>query len=358
MKALIAMSGGVDSSVAAKLMLDAGYECVGCTMKLYDNGTAGVPEKNCCSLTDVEDAKSVCRKLGIEHHTFNFEEEFRDKVIGKFISAYENGETPNPCIDCNRYLKFGALWLRAQELGCDAVVTGHYARIERRGGRYRLLKSSDGTKDQSYVLYNLSQELLRHVIFPLGSTDKAETRRIAAEAGFVNAHKRESQDICFVPDGDYASAIERLGGIVSRPGDYIDGSGRILGRHKGVIHYTIGQHKHLGIVQNTPLYVSGIDVKNNTVRLGEEKELFSEECRLRDVNWISGTVPETPIRCGVKARYRQTEQPAAVIPEGNSAAVIRFDVPQRALTPGQSAVFYDGDEVIGGGIITRSADGE
>ena len=357
MKALIAMSGGVDSSVAAKLMADAGYECVGCTMKLYDNADAGLPkEGTCCALTDSEDARSVCYRLGIDHHTVSFEADFRDKVIGDFISAYERGETPNPCIECNRHLKFERLRKLAAMLGCGYIATGHYARISCENGEYRLMKAADERKDQSYVLYNLKQETLSHVIFPLGDLTKSDVRTIADEAGLVTAHKRESQDICFVPDGDYAAAIERLGGIKSEPGDYIDKNGHILGRHKGVIHYTIGQHKRLGIVQSSPLYVTGIDPKENTVTLGDESDLFSDTCRVRDVNWISGKPPAGAFRCSVKSRYRQTEQPAAVEPLSDGGAAVRFDSPQRALTPGQSAVFYDGMTVIGGGKITKGAE--
>lgn len=354
MKALIAMSGGVDSSVAARLMIDKGYECVGCTMKLYENEDAGLgKDGGCCSLSDTEDARLVCWKLGIDHYTMDFGDEFREKVIGDFIDSYRRGETPNPCIECNRHLKFDKLIRRAELLGCGVIATGHYARIERGGGRYRLLKAADKTKDQSYVLYTMTQELLSRTVFPLGGISKTETRRIAEEAGLITARKRDSQDICFVPDGDYASAIERLTGIKSPPGDYIGKDGKVLGRHKGVIHYTIGQHKGLGIVQDVPLYVTAIDPSANTVMLGESGELFSDTCRVRDVNWIAGTPPASAIRCGVKARYRQPEQPAEVEPLPDGGAVIRFDTPQRALTPGQSAVFYDGDEVIGGGKITR-----
>ena len=244
MKILIAMSGGVDSSVAAKLLADAGNDCVGCTMKLYTNEDAGISRsRTCCSLDDVEDARSVAARLKMPYYVFNFSEDFREKVIEKFVRSYEAGLTPNPCIDCNRYMKFAKLFDRAKVLGCDHIATGHYARIERAGESYVLKKALDASKDQSYVLYDMTQEQLAHTLFPLGSLHKHETRALAEAAGFLNAEKPDSQDICFVPDGDYARVIELHTGKKAAPGDFVDPSGRVLGQHGGLIRYTIGQHR-------------------------------------------------------------------------------------------------------------------
>ena len=246
-KALIAMSGGVDSSVAAYIMKEEGFDCIGCTMKLYDNADAGVSrDKTCCSLDDVEDARSVAARLDMPYYVFNFSDDFREKIICKFIDSYERGRTPNPCIDCNRYMKFAKLCERARILGCDFIVTGHYARIYKEGEKYVLKKALDETKDQSYVLYNLTQDILAHTRFPLGEMKKSETREIAEKCGFINAKKPDSQDICFVPDGDYARVIELNTGKKYPPGDFVDKNGNVLGRHKGIIHYTIGQRKGLG----------------------------------------------------------------------------------------------------------------
>ena len=351
-KALIAMSGGVDSSVAAYIMKESGFDCIGCTMKLYDNADAGVSrEKTCCSLDDVEDARSVAARLGMPYYVFNFSDDFREKIICKFIRSYEGGRTPNPCIDCNRYMKFAKLRERAEILGCDFIVTGHYARIYKEGDKYVLKKALDETKDQSYVLYNLTQDILAHTRFPLGEFEKSKTREIAEKCGFINAQKPDSQDICFVPDGDYARVIELNTGKRYKEGDFIDKNGNVLGRHKGVIHYTIGQRKGLGISAPTPLYVTKIDTENNTVTLGESGDLFSDTVVADDFNFISGNVPTEPFRCAAKIRYRQKEQPATAYPLPDGNVRIVFDAPQRAITPGQAAVLYDGDTVIGGGTI-------
>lgn len=354
-KALIAMSGGVDSSLAAKLMKDNGFDCIGCTMKLYNNEDAGIERsRTCCSLDDVEDARSVAYKLGMPFYVFNFTDAFRNTVIRKFVESYENGVTPNPCIDCNRYMKFEKLYERARILGCDYIVTGHYARIEKigdKGDKFVLKKALDETKDQSYVLYSLTQEQLAHTMFPLGNMRKTEVRRIAEESGFVNADKPDSQDICFVPDGDYASVIELHTGKKAISGNFVDKQGNILGRNKGVIHYTIGQRKGLGISSAESLYVCGICPKSGDVVLGGNDDLFSREADVSDFNWISGEVPVDEFRCKAKIRYRQAEQWATVIPGGEDTVHIIFDEPQRAITPGQAAVLYDGDTVLGGGTI-------
>ena len=353
MKILVAMSGGVDSSVAAKLLCEAGHECVGCTMKLYDNEDAGISRAHtCCSLDDVEDARSVACRLGMPYYVFNFADEFRRKVIGNFVDCYLCGRTPNPCIECNRYMKFDKLFDRADILGCDHIATGHYARITFSDGKYQLRKAADDTKDQSYVLYAMTQSQLARTLFPLGELCKTDTRRIALDGDLINADKPDSQDICFVPDGDYARVIELHTGKPTSPGQFVDKEGRVLGTHRGIIRYTIGQHKGLGISSPEKLYVCRICPETNTVVLGPEEMLFAREAQATDVNWIAGEAPTSPFRCKVKIRYRQREQWAEVTPHGETAVSILFDGPQRAITPGQAAVLYDGDMVLGGGILT------
>jgi len=352
--ALIAMSGGVDSSVAAYLMRERGFDCTGVTMKLFDNGDIGERgEKTCCSLRDVEDARSVAHALGMPYYVFNFCDEFRERVIGRFISAYENGLTPNPCIDCNRFMKFERLLERAAQLGMDYVVTGHYARIERdeRSGRYLLKKAADESKDQSYVLYAMTQAQLSRTLLPLGGLRKAEIREIAARQSFVNAEKRDSQDICFVPNGDYADFIERYTGRAQMPGDFVDTRGNILGRHKGLIHYTIGQRKGLGLALEKPLYVCAKNIEENTVTLCTDDELFGRTLRATDFNWIAYDAPDAPVRVKAKLRYKHTEQWATAEREADGTVRIGFDEPQRAATGGQAVVLYDGDTVVGGGTI-------
>ena len=351
-KALIAMSGGVDSSVAALLTRDAGYACLGCTMRLYNNDEAGVArERGCCSLSDVEDARAVAYRLGMPYYVFNFCADFRAAVLQDFVGCYTAGRTPNPCIECNRAMKFSRLLDRAKALGCDVLVTGHYARIEQENGRCLLKKALDPAKDQSYVLYMLGQDQLAHIRFPLGALSKAEVRALAEANGFGNAAKPDSQDLCFVPDGDYPAAIRRLTGREPVPGDFVDEAGHVLGRHKGIEYYTVGQHKGLGLVTETPLYVLAIDAKTNTVTLGPNAALFKTTAQVQNINWVAGPAPAGPVRCAAKVRYRQTEQPATVAPTGPDTAVLTFDAPQRAITPGQAAVFYDGDTVLGGGVI-------
>jgi tRNA-specific 2-thiouridylase len=353
-RALVAMSGGVDSSVCAYLMQQRGYDCIGVTMKLYQNETIGLSRGHtCCALDDVEDARSVARKLGMPFYVFNFTHDFEEKVIKKFVTCYEHGETPNPCLDCNRYLKFERLLHRARELGRDYIATGHYARIERdeASGRWILKKALDPDKDQSYVLYMLTQEQLSRTVFPLGDMTKQQTRALAEELGFVNAHKHDSQDICFVPDGDYAAFMERFTGKTYPDGDFIDENGKVVGRHSGAVRYTLGQRRGLGLAMGSPVYVCGKDMEKNTVTVAPESALFSRELRARDMNWIS--VPELtePMRVTAKARYRQREQPATVYPAENGEVRLVFDEPQRAITPGQALVMYSGDTVVGGGTI-------
>ncbi|MDR2796473.1 MAG: tRNA 2-thiouridine(34) synthase MnmA [Spirochaetaceae bacterium] len=355
LKALAAMSGGVDSSVAAFLMKQAGWDCIGATMKLFDGEdeglSAGKTKKSCCSLDDVNDARDVAYRLNIPHYVLNLKDDFRKNVIERFIKIYESGGTPNPCIDCNRFIKFNSLLFRAHQLEYDCLVTGHYARIEKSGDRFLLKKSADERKDQSYVLYAMTQEQLRSAAFPLGAMRKEDVRQIAAEQGFINAAKQDSQDICFVPDGDYGAFMERYSGKMYPAGNIIDSAGNILGRHGGFVRYTIGQRRGLGISSASPLYVSAKSKKDNTVTLGPETELYSKVLTACGVNLIACGSLERPARVSVKTRYMQLEQPALVEQTGADLIRIEFDEPQRAVTPGQAAVLYDGGYVVGGGTI-------
>lgn len=351
-KAMIAMSGGVDSSVAAWLMKRDGYDCMGVTMRLFA-GEDSCERKGhtCCSLDDVEDARSVARQLGIPYFVFNFTEDFGTQIMDRFVCAYENGFTPNPCIDCNRYMKFEKLMKRAKELDYDYVVTGHYARIEEQDGKFLLKKAIDEKKDQSYVLYSLTQEQLAHTLFPLGGMTKPQIREMAEEQGLINARKHDSQDICFVPDGDYAKFIEQYTGRKSKPGDFVDMEGNILGRHKGIIHYTLGQRRGLGIPAAARLYVCDISPKTNQVVLGSNEDLFHTELTAEKVNLISCESLKEPMRLKAKIRYRHPEQDAVAWQTEDGVLHVRFDKPQRAITKGQAVVLYDGDIVVGGGVI-------
>lgn len=344
-QALIAMSGGVDSSVAAYLMLEQGFDCVGGTMRLFAKDP---------SIDDTTDARNVASRLGMDFHVFDCAAEFREKVMDQFVRCYEQGGTPNPCVDCNRHLKFDRLLHEALSLGCEYVVTGHYARILFQNGRFLLYKAADIAKDQSYFLYSLNQYQLSHTLFPLGSLNKAEVREIAEAQGFLNARKRDSQDICFVPEGDYVAFLERHTGKQYPCGDFLDQNGKIVGKHRGAVAYTLGQRKGLGLAMGEPVYVCGKDMAHNTVTVGPNEALFSQALRANDWNWIAFPALTEPLRVMAKARSRMTEQPATVYPEENGFARVVFDEPQRAITVGQAVVLYDGDLVIGGGTITES----
>lgn len=352
-RAIIGMSGGVDSSVAAYLMKKAGYECIGATMRLYDSSTE---ESTCCSLDDVEDARAVASRLGIRHYVFNFKDDFDRQVIQKFVTGYEQGLTPNPCIDCNRHLKFDRLLRRAQELGCNWVVSGHYAQIRQDpvSGRYLLYKAADRAKDQTYFLACLNQEQMAHIQFPLGGLTKTQVRQIAQENGFVNARKRDSQDICFVPDGDYGAFLQRYTGKTYPEGDFLDLQGQVVGHHRGAACYTLGQRKGLGLAMGAPVYVCAKDMQRNTVTVGPGEALFSPALLAGDWNWYPFPTLTAPMRVTVKTRHSQFEQAATVYPEENGFARVEFDQPQRAVTPGQAVVLYDGDMVVGGGTITET----
>lgn len=352
-KVLLAMSGGLDSSVAL-LLLKEKYDVIGVTLKLFDRDDYDENcQKTCCSLKDVEDAKSVAAKYDVYHYTFNFKDCFKETVIDKFINSYKEGKTPNPCIDCNRYVKFSKLMTRADELGCDYLATGHYARIEKdeKTGRFLLKKAFDETKDQSYVLYNLTQQQLSRIIFPMGEIIKKDARVLAENNSLINAEKPDSQDICFVPDGKYAKFIEDYTGQKIPQGNFVDTSGNILGKHKGISHYTIGQRKGLGISLGKRMYVVDINPDDNTVVLGEENELLKSELIATDVNLISVASLDKPMRVYAKTRYKQKEQPCTISQNDDGTIKVVFDKPQRAITPGQAVVFYDGDIVVGGGTI-------
>ena len=353
-KALIAMSGGVDSSVAAYLMKQQGFDCTGVMMKLFDNDDFKINENRpCCSLEDTEDARNVAYSLGIPFFIYNFTLSFKEQIITRFITAYQNGETPNPCIDCNRYMKFEKLFQRAKSLDMDYIVTGHYARITQNSqtGRYLLKKAIDPTKDQSYVLYAMTQEQLSQTIFPLGELCKSETREIADSQGFINANKRDSQDICFVPDGNYAEFIEQYTNKTYDLGDFVDINGNVLGQHKGLIRYTVGQRKGLGLSFKNPMYVHSKSADDNTVTLCENDGLFSKTLDVTDFNWIAYENIDSPIRVKAKIRYNQTEQWATATQTNENTVHIEFEEPQRAIAKGQAAVLYDNDTVIGGGKI-------
>jgi tRNA-specific 2-thiouridylase len=354
-KVIVAMSGGVDSSVAALLLKGAGYEVVGVTMKLYSLDQQDIPDnyRGCCTVDDAEDARRVCQRLGIPHYVFNLQKEFRTFVIDYFCEEYRMGRTPHPCIACNDKIKFSFLSQRASSLGAKYVATGHYARIAYKNDTFKLLKGLDNSKDQSYVLYGMGQNELDHTLLPVGWYTKEQIRQMALEADFPNALKPDSQDICFIPSGDYKSFLKEH--ITSEPGYIVDSDGNILGEHGGIEGYTVGQRRGLGIAGQQPMYVLGIDHKKKQVTVGLKSELYRETLWTNDVSYIGRQEPVHGTPVTVKIRYKSPECGASIYPY-NSNALIRFERAQRAITPGQAVVFYQGDEVLGGGRISDQQD--
>jgi len=358
-RVVCAMSGGVDSSVAAALLVEAGYEVIGITMNIWPSAkTAEEAERfgGCCSLSATDDAKNVAYKLGIPHYTFDFREIFKQEVIENFVSEYKGGRTPNPCIRCNQFVKFQALRHKAMAIGADYIATGHYARIEfdDSRGRYLLKKGIDKSKDQSYVLYVLAQDQLAHTMFPVGHLSKQATRKKAAELGLAVAQKAESQEICFVPDKNYPKFVTEYTPGAEKPGPIYDEQGNVLGVHKGIIHYTIGQRKGLGISSPVPLYVVSIKEEEDAIIVGTKEDLGKTALLADGVNLISIRELIAPMPVAAKIRYKASESPAMISPEPEGRILVEFEHPQSAITPGQAVVFYDGEVVVGGGTIERS----
>ena len=357
MRIVVAMSGGVDSSVAAALLAEAGHEVVGLSMQLYDQQQGEVRFGTCCTIDDLHDARRVAAHLGIPHYIVNFEERFEETVVADFVREYLAGRTPIPCVHCNGDLKFSTLMARARALGADGLATGHYARVERdpRTGRYRLVRAADRARDQSYFLFPLTQEQLAGAMFPVGALSKAEVRAHARRLGLPVAAKPDSREICFVPDGDYAAFVERRAPAPPQPGLIVDGEGRVLGRHGGTHRFTVGQRRGLGLATGTPLYVLAIDPRAARVTVGPREALDRSSLTASRVNWIAGEPPAGPCRVTAQIRYRHREAAATLTPLGADRAALVFDEPQAAVTPGQAVVFYDGDTVLGGGWIDSEA---
>lgn len=349
MKIAVAMSSGLDSSVAAAILKSEGHQVIGITMRI-------LPSDSLAAETGIKNAQEVARILGIPHHVIDLKPVFQELVIDEFCREYARGRTPNPCTRCNRFLKFGALWDKARELGADYMATGHYARVEmdETGGRYLLKKGIDPAKDQSYVLYALTREQLPHIHLPLGGYTKRWVRELAREFGLPVLDRTESQEICFIPGGDYARFLKKRIPTAARPGPVVDGRGNVLGQHRGIPSYTVGQRKRLGVAAGKPLYVTSIDAISNTVFVGQRNELHRQEFLISGLNWLVTSGLDQPQEVMVKIRYHHREAAATIAPEGEDLIRVRFHEPQPAVTPGQAAVFYDGETVVGGGVIERA----
>ena len=356
-KVVVGMSGGVDSSVAAWLLKEQGYDVIGVTMQIWQDEDAEVQEAEggCCGLSAVDDARRVAMDLGIPYYVMNFKEEFRKNVMDYFVGEYVEGRTPNPCIACNRHVKWESLLRRSMAIGADYIATGHYAQIDRLpGGRYSLKTSVTAAKDQTYALYNLTQEQLSHTLMPVGSYHKEEIRDMAKRLGLPVAHKPDSQEICFIPDHDYASFIEEYTGRELPPGNFVDLDGRVLGRHRGITHYTVGQRKGLNLSMGRPVFVVEIRPETNEVVIGNNEDVFTNVLRCDKLNWMAvDGLHGKPMDVLAKIRYSHKGSPCTIREIGNDMVECRFHEPVRAVTPGQAVVFYDGDYVAGGGTIIR-----
>ena len=357
-KVVVGMSGGVDSSMAAALLKEQGYDVIGVTLQIWPSGDVETP-KSCCSVSAIDDARRVAHQLGIPHYVLNFRSLFEEQVVSYFTEAYLQGQTPNPCLACNRYIKFGELLRKAQGLGADYIATGHYAQIIRDpdSKRFLLYRGADVSKDQTYVLYTLTQEQLAHTLFPLADYQKHQVRKLAHALGLSGvADKPDSQEICFVPNDDYAAFLRERAAERIVPGNFVDKRGNILGRHQGIVHYTVGQRKGLGVTFGKPMFVVGFNPERNEVVLGEGEEVFAPILWADDLNWIAIPELQGPLRVEAKVRYKAEPAPAWIYPEGKNVRV-EFDTPQRAVTPGQAVVFYQGNLVVGGGRIVSDPRG-
>ena len=352
-KVVVGMSGGVDSSVAAYLLKEQGYEVIGMTMQIWQEGAPEDSDGGCCGLSAVDDARRVCQKLDIPHYVINFREDFKKYVIDYFLEEYQNARTPNPCIACNRYVKWESMLQKSLQIGADYIATGHYARVikDETTGRFTLKQSKTLAKDQTYALYNLTQNQLEHTLMPLGDYTKDEIRAIAKSIGLAVATKPDSQEICFVTDNNYAGYIEEETGEKPIPGNFVDKDGKVLGKHKGIIHYTIGQRKGLGLSLGKPGFVQKINKETNEVVIGDNEDLFHRVVVAKQINLMLFEKLEAPIKCFGKIRYNQIAEPCIVEMVGEDTIKCTFDKPQRAITPGQALVIYDGEKLVGGGTI-------